>query len=98
MKIGLFFGSFDPIHNGHLAIANHHLFTRLFSQIWFVVTPESPFKKNQINASYQHRINMLNLVINHQNNLLVSNVEASLPQPNYTSTTLRHLLKTFPNY
>lgn len=98
MKIGLFFGSFNPIHIGHLILANHiQQFTDL-QQVWFVVTPRSPFKVNETLANDYQRLEMVNLAIEQYPNLRSSNVEFDLPQPNYTIHTLAHLRERFPEH
>ena len=95
MKIGLFFGSFNPIHIGHLILANHiQQFTDL-DEVWFVVTPRSPFKQNVTLAEDYERLNMVNLAIEDYPNLKSSNIEFNLPQPNYTVHTLAHLAEKF---
>lgn len=98
MKIGLYFGSFNPIHIGHLILANHiQQFTSL-RQVWFVVTPRSPFKVNETLANDYQRLEMVNLAIENYPNLCSSNVEFDLPQPNYTIHTLAHLRERFPQH
>ena len=98
MKIGLFFGTFDPIHVGHLKIALRLLKTHLVNQVWFVVTPISPFKIDQQLSSKEHRLNMVSLALEEYNNLMPSAVEFELETPNYTSDTLRHIKSKYSNY
>ncbi len=91
MKIGLYFGSFNPIHNGHLAIANYMLeFTEL-KQIWFVVSPQNPFKQNQVLLPDYQRLELINLAIGDSINYKASNIEFNLPKPSYTIDTLTYL-------
>ncbi len=96
-KVGLFFGSFNPIHIGHLIIANHIVeFTNL-DEVWFVITPHSPFKKKSTLLADHHRYQMVELAIENYPKLKASKIEFGLPQPNYTINTLIHLLEKHPN-
>ena len=88
MNIGLFFGSFNPIHIGHLIIANHLVEHSDMDQIWFVVTPHNPLKKKSTLLEDNHRLTMVNIAVEEYENLKSSNVEFDLPQPNYTVNTL----------
>lgn len=98
MKVGLFFGTFNPIHQGHLILANHiQQYSRL-DQIWFVVTPRSPFKKKENITDDYTRLNMVELAIENYPNLLASNIEFGLDQPNYTVTTLAILREKYPHH
>ena len=96
MKVGLFFGTFDPIHNGHLKIVNEVHKSGLVKKILFIVTPQSPFKVNNAITSFNHRVNMLNLAISDIPNLNYSDVELNLKYPQFTSNTLRFLKKKYP--
>lgn len=97
-KVGLFFGTYNPIHIGHLAIANHlSEFTDL-EEIWLVVTPHSPFKKKKTLLDNHHRLEMVYKACEEYPNLKPSDIEFNLPQPNYTSNTLIHLEEKFPNH
>ena len=96
-KIGLFFGSFDPIHNGHIQIINNGYFSQ-FHQIWFIVTPESPFKKGKIFASFYHRFEMVKLSVDGNKNMIASDVECQLSSPYYTANTLSFLKLKYSNY
>ncbi len=98
MKIGLFFGTFNPIHAGHLIIANHMAeFTEL-DEVWFVVTPHNPFKlKSSLLADY-HRYQMVLVATEDFPKLKPSNIEFDLPQPNYTINTLTYLYEKFPDH
>lgn len=98
MKIGLFFGSFNPIHIGHLAIANYLVeFTEL-NQLWFVVSPHNPLKEKASLLNDTQRLNMVNIAIEHEPKLKSSNIEFGLPQPNYTIHTLTHLSEKYPQH
>ncbi|MBN1253320.1 MAG: nicotinate-nucleotide adenylyltransferase [Bacteroidales bacterium] len=96
-KIGLYFGSFNPIHNGHLAIANYMLEFTDIEQIWFVVSPQNPFKQKQnILPDYQ-RLEMVNLAIEDKNGYYASNIEFNLPKPSFTIDTLTYLYDKYPD-
>lgn len=98
MKVGLFFGSFNPIHIGHLIIANHIVEHSELDQVWFVVTPHNPHKKKSSLLADNHRLSMVNLAVEGYPKLKSSNIEFSLPQPNYTVNTLVHLVEKYPTY
>ena len=98
MKIGLYFGSFNPIHIGHLVIANHMAEHSDLDQIWFVVTPHNPFKTKSSLLANNHRYQMVDRAIEHYPKLKVSDIEFKLPQPNYTINTLIHLEEKHPDY
>ena len=98
MKIGLFFGTFNPIHVGHLIIANHLAEYSDLDQVWFVVTPHSPFKKKSTLLEDNHRYQMVDRATENYSNLRASDIEFKLPQPNYTINTLTHLEEKYPNY
>jgi nicotinate-nucleotide adenylyltransferase len=98
MKIGLFFGSFNPIHIGHLIIANTMAENTDLQEVWLVVSPQNPFKKN---ASLLHefdRYEMVSLAINDNNKLKVSDVEFHLARPSYTIDTLTYLSEKHPQH
>lgn len=96
MKVGLFFGSFNPIHIGHLVIANHLVEYSDLDQIWFIVTPHNPFKnKNTLLDNYQ-RLEMVYRATKDYTKLKPSDIEFNLPQPNYTINTLVHLQEKYP--
>jgi len=97
MKIGLFFGSFNPIHNGHLAIAKSIYNKGYFEQIWFVVSPNNPFKDKEELMNEQDRLNMVKLAIKDFLFLRASDVEFSLPIPSYTIDTLHKLEQQYPD-
>jgi len=96
MKVGLFFGSFNPVHNGHLAIAGYLHKKEFFQQIWLVVTPNNPLKDKSDLICENHRLNMVKLAIRDLPFLRASDVEFSLPKPSYTIHTLHELEKLYP--
>ncbi|WP_281846273.1 nicotinate (nicotinamide) nucleotide adenylyltransferase [Olleya namhaensis] len=97
MKIGLYFGSFNPIHIGHLVIANQMVENSDLDQIWFVVTPHNPFKKKSTLLDNHQRLEMVYLATKDYDTLKESDIEFNLPQPNYTVNTLAHLTEKYPD-
>ncbi|MGB0366883.1 MAG: nicotinate (nicotinamide) nucleotide adenylyltransferase [Flavobacteriaceae bacterium] len=95
--IGLFFGTFNPIHNGHLILANHFAEHTNLDQIWFVITPQNPFKQKQSMLANHHRLEMVYRATKDYPRLQPSNIEFELPTPNYTSDTLIRLEEKYPN-
>ncbi len=98
MNIGLYFGSFNPIHIGHLVIANHLVEHSDLDQIWFVVTPHNPFKKKSSLLDNYQRLEMVYRATKDYNKLKPSDIEFNLPQPNYTINTLTYLQEKHPDY
>ncbi|MCW5907975.1 MAG: nicotinate-nucleotide adenylyltransferase [Chitinophagales bacterium] len=96
MKIGLFFGSFNPVHNGHLMIANYLQQTSDLDKVWLVVSPQNPLKEKDSLLNQYDRLNLIQLAIDDNPNLKVSNIEFSLPKPSYTIDTLTHLKEKYP--
>ena len=96
MKIGLYFGSFNPIHLGHLIVANSMLETALLDEIWFVLSPQSPFKTQSELADEEDRKAMLELAIKDNPKFKISTIEFDLPKPSYTINTLKALKKAHP--
>ena len=96
-QIGLFFGSFNPIHIGHLIIANHLVEHSAMDELWLVVTPQNPFKEKQSLLDNHLRLEMTNLAIDEYPKLRASNIEFQLPQPNYTVNTLAYLEEKYPH-
>ncbi len=90
-KVGLFFGTFNPIHIGHLVIANHLVEFSDLDEVWFVITPQSPFKVKQSLLDNNHRYQMVFEAVQDYPKLKPSKIEFDLPQPNYTANTLAHL-------
>ena len=98
MKIGLYFGSFNPVHKGHLAIAEFLKQKSLFEQIWLVVSPNNPLKDSMDLIPENHRLNMVKLAIQNNPFLYACDVEFHLPKPSYTIDTLNHLEKQHRNH
>ena len=98
MKIGLYFGTFNPIHVGHMIIANHVAEHSDLNQVWMVVTPHNPHKqKNTLLDDYQ-RLHLVHLATEEYAKIKPSDIEFKLPQPNYTVNTLAHLMEKYPQY
>ena len=87
-KAGLFFGTFNPIHIGHLVIANHLVEFSDLEEVWFVITPKSPFKTKQSLLDNNHRYQMVYEAVKDYPDLKISTIEFNMPQPNYTVHTL----------
>ena len=98
MKIGLYFGTFNPIHVGHLTIANHMAEYSDLDQVWLVVTPHNPFKKKSSLLDNHQRLEMVYLATKDYLKLKPSDIEFKLPQPNYTINTLVHLNEKYPDH
>ena len=98
MKIGLYFGSFNPIHIGHLVIANHIAEYSDLDQVWFVVTPHNPFKKKKTLLDNYQRLEMVYRATKNYPKLKSSDIEFNLPQPNYTINTLVYLQEKHPEF
>ena len=98
MKIGLYFGTFNPIHVGHLIIANHMAEYSDLEQIWMVVTPHNPHKKKNTLLDDYQRLHMVHLATEDYIKIKPSDIEFKLPQPNYTVNTLVHLEEKFPQH
>lgn len=96
MNIGLYFGSFNPIHVGHLIIANQLVENSNLDQVWFVVTPHNPFKKKSSLLDNHQRLEMVFRATKDYTKLKPSDIEFNLPQPNYTVNTLAHLEEKYP--
>src|SRR3984957_14698567 len=98
MKIGLFFGSFNPVHNGHLIIANYICESTKLDKVWMVVSPQNPLKPKETLLRDYDRLHLINLAIEDNKNLKVSNIEFKLPKPSYTIDTLVHLHDKYPQH
>ena len=98
MKIGLFFGSFNPVHNGHLIIANYICETTDLDKVWLVVSPQNPFKQKESLLREYDRLHLINLAIEDNDNLKASNIEFSLPKPSYTIDTLTYIKEKYPQH
>ncbi len=95
-NIGLFFGSFNPIHIGHLAIANYIVEYSNLDKVWFVISPHNPHKNKASLLADYHRYYMVNLAIEDDARFYASNIEFHLPQPSYTINTLTYLKEKYP--
>ena len=98
MNIGLYFGTFNPIHIGHLAIANHMVEFSDLDEVWMIVTPHNPFKKKSSLLADNHRYQLVQIATEDYPKLKASNIEFKLPQPNYTVNTLAHISEKYPAY
>ncbi len=95
-KTGLFFGSFNPIHNGHLMIASYMVEYAGLDQVWFVVSPHNPLKEKSTLLADHHRLTMVNMAVEDDRRFKSSNIEFKLPKPSYTIDTLTYLSEKFP--
>ena len=96
-KVGLFFGSFNPIHNGHLMLANYLAEYGGLDEIWFVVSPQNPFKDKKSLLADRHRLYMVEMAIKGDERFQVCDIEFYMPQPSYTIDTLTRLQERHPN-
>lgn len=97
MKIGLYFGTFNPIHVGHLIIANYLAEYSDLDEVWLVITPHNPFKKKSSLLDNHHRFELVYRATEKYAKLKPSDIEFKLPQPNYTVYTLAHITEKYPN-
>lgn len=98
MNIGLYFGSFNPVHTGHLIIASYVANLKMTDQIWFVVSPQNPLKKAHSLLNEYDRLNLIHLAIDEDDRFKVSDVEFKLPKPSFTIDTLTYLEEKYPKY
>ncbi len=98
MKIGLYFGSFNPVHAAHLIIANHILNETNIEKVWFVVSPQNPLKTESGLLNEYHRLYLVKLAIEGDNRIKASDIEFTLPKPSYTTTTLAYLKEKYPGH
>ena len=98
MKIGLYFGSFNPIHTGHLIIANHVLNETELKKIWFVVSPQNPLKNSFTLLNEYHRLHLVRTVVADDNRFKAIDIEFQLPKPSYTIDTLTYLQEKYPTH
>jgi nicotinate-nucleotide adenylyltransferase len=98
MKIGLYFGSFNPIHIGHLIIANTVANNSDIQQIWFVVSPQNPLKKSGSLLNEYHRLHLVQIAIADNPKFKAIDVEFRLPKPSYTVDTLTYFNEKYPSY
>ena len=96
-KVGLFFGSFNPIHIGHLILGNYMATKTDLSEVWFVVSPQNPFKEKANLLNDTHRLTMVRIAVEDTAKLKASNVEFELPKPSYTVFTLQKLKEDHPD-
>lgn len=98
MNIGLYFGSFNPIHIGHLIIANHVLNETAIKKIWFIVSPQNPLKESKSLLNEFDRLHLVRLATQDDNRIKCSDIEFNLPKPSYTSNTLAFLTEKYPEH
>jgi nicotinate-nucleotide adenylyltransferase len=96
MKIGLFFGSFNPVHSGHLIIANYLVEESDLDELWLVISPHNPFKERSSLADDYVRYEMVSRSVEEHQKIKASNVEFDLPKPSYTIDTLTYLCEEYP--
>lgn len=97
-KIGLYFGSFNPIHNGHLGIADYFAKSGELNEVWLVVSPQNPLKENNTLAPDHHRLEMARLAVEGYRNIQICDIEFDLPRPSYTIDTMQALKSFWPEY
>lgn len=98
MNIGLYFGSFNPVHTGHLIIASHVVNYTDVQQVWLVVSPQNPFKQSASLLNEYDRLHLVNLAIDDETRIKASDVEFKLPRPSYTIDTLTYLKEKYPQH
>jgi nicotinate-nucleotide adenylyltransferase len=98
MNIGLYFGSFNPIHHGHLIIAQHLLNETDIEQVWMVISPQNPFKPQKQLLNEYHRLHLVHLAIGDNNRIKASDIEFGLPKPSYTIDTITYLKEKYPQH
>ncbi len=95
-RIGIFGGSFDPVHNGHISVIQSLLDSRLINKVQVFLTPSPPHKDSSGQTAYEHRLNMLQLAFSDRVDVEVSDLERQLPEPSYTLQTITHLQDAHP--
>lgn len=98
MNIGLYFGSFNPIHIGHLIVGNHVANHTDMQQVWYVISPQNPLKPSASLLNEYHRLHLVRLAIEEEPKLKASDVEFKLPRPSYTIDTLTYLREKYPQH
>ncbi len=98
MKIGLYFGSFNPIHTGHLVIASHVVNNTDIQQVWFIVSPQNPLKKTATLLNEYHRLHLVRLAVEDNQDFRVNDTEFKLPRPSYTIDTITYLKEKYPQH
>lgn len=97
MKVGIFSGSFNPVHRGHLALARWILEQRYVDEIWFIRSPQNPLKVSQYLLDDYHRLRMLQLAVENEPKMKICHIEDELPKPSYTINTLEALVLRYPS-
>lgn len=98
MEIALFFGSFNPVHNGHMAIAEYIYEYSEIDELWFIVSPQNPLKRKHSMLDDHHRLEMVYRAINDDPRFKVSDIEFHMPKPSYTVDTLTYLTEKYPSH
>jgi|TARA_B110001452_G_scaffold263108_1_gene264083 nicotinate-nucleotide adenylyltransferase len=98
MNIGLYFGTFNPVHNGHISIAKSVLNYSKVDKLWLVLTPQSPHKTKSRLIDFKHRYEMLKIACEKCENILPIDIEENLPSPNYSIDTLKYLKKEYNSH
>jgi nicotinate-nucleotide adenylyltransferase len=98
MKIGLYFGSFNPVHHGHLIIASHVVQSSGLDQVWFVVSPQNPLKPSVGLLNEYHRLHLIRAAIDGEKYLRATDIEFKLPKPSYTIDTLTYIREKYPQH
>lgn len=98
MKIGLYFGSFNPIHTGHLIVASFVANHTEMQQVWFIVSPQNPLKRSSVLLNEYHRLHLVHLAVEGDLRLKASEAEFKLPRPSYTIDTLTYLQEKYPQH
>jgi nicotinate-nucleotide adenylyltransferase len=98
MKVGLYFGSFNPVHTGHCIIANHIAQNTLLDRVWLVVSPQNPFKETASLLNEYHRLHLVKLAVEDEPKLRATDIEFHLPRPSYTIDTLTYLVEKHPEH
>ena len=96
-KVGLYFGTFNPIHVGHLVIANYMANYTDLQEVWLVVSPQNPFKEKDSMMEDYHRLSLVKIAVEDNSQLKASNIEFNLPKPSYTINTLVYLYEKYPD-
>ncbi len=97
MKTGLYFGSFNPVHIGHMAIANYIYEYSELDEIWFVISPHNPLKEKSSLLADHHRFRLAEIALGDDHRFMISDIESLLPRPSYTIDTLTHLKEKYPD-
>src|SRR5664279_4395223 len=98
MKIGLYFGSFNPVHHGHLIIANYVVQSSELEQVWFVISPQNPLKPAHGLLNEYHRLYLIRAAIDGENHLKATDIEFKLPKPSYTIDSLTYIREKYPQH